>query len=113
MSQRPVLVTVIAGLLFLAGAIAVIGGTAIVFPTSLADRMWEWNTPGAAVLRAIGPTSGVFLWILRLAVFAAALGLLRGRRLARRSQSCCSPWMPAVTWSATSGRTACSARWRV
>ena len=84
MNLRPAGVTIIAGFLFVASVIAAVVGTAIFFPTPFTERMWEWNEPGAELFRSVGPVSGVFLWALGIAVFAAALGFLRGRRWAWR-----------------------------
>jgi hypothetical protein len=80
--SRPAAVSIIAGFLFVASVIAAVVGTAVLFPTPLLDRMWEWNRPGAAVFRTIGPIAGVFLWGLSVAVFAAARSMLRRRRWA-------------------------------
>jgi hypothetical protein len=82
MNSRPIGVTVVAGFLFLASVIAAVVGTALLFPGPLLDRMWQWNKPGAALFRSIGPISGAFLWALGIAVFAAAIGFLRARRWA-------------------------------
>jgi hypothetical protein len=82
MNSRPRPVTVVGAFFFLAAAIAAVVGTSLLFPNPLLDLMWEWNKPGAELFRAIGPASGVFLWALSIAVFTAAIGLLRGRRWA-------------------------------
>jgi hypothetical protein len=80
--SRPIAVTIIAGFLFVASTIAAFVGFELLFPNPLLDYMWEWNKPGAALFRTIGPLAGVFLWSLSIAVFFAAQGLLRGRRWA-------------------------------
>jgi hypothetical protein len=82
MKPRPRTVAIVACFLFAASAIAAVVGTAILFPGPLLDRMWEWNRPGAEVFRKVGTISGVFLWALSVGVFAAARGLLRGRKWA-------------------------------
>ena len=82
MTSRPRTVVVVAYFLFAATAIAAWVGTAIFFPGPLLDRMLEWNRPGADLFRKIGPISGLFLWALGVGTFAAARGLLRGRKWA-------------------------------
>jgi hypothetical protein len=77
-NPRPIAVTTIATFLFVASAIAAIVGFEILFPNPVLDRIWEWNKPGAALFRSIGPIAGVFLWVLSIAVLAAARALLRG-----------------------------------
>jgi lysylphosphatidylglycerol synthetase-like protein (DUF2156 family) len=79
---RPTTVTIIAAFLFAATAIAVIVGFSLLFPNRLLDTLWKLNPAGAIFFRSIGPVSGVFLIALGLAIFAAARGLLRGRRWA-------------------------------
>lgn len=79
---RPIPITVIAGFLFLAAAIAAVVGASLLFPNPLLDRLWELNKPGAALFHSIGRISGLFLLALGCATLAAARGLLRGQRWA-------------------------------
>jgi hypothetical protein len=80
--ERPAAITVIAAFLFLATMIAAVVGVSLLFPNPLLDRMWELNKPGEALFHAIGRASGLFLLALAGGTFAAALGLLHGRRWA-------------------------------
>ena len=80
--SRPIALTIVAGFLFLATAIAAVVGTSLLFPTPLLDRMWELNKPGAALFHSIGRISGLFLLALGCGTLAAGFGLLYGRRWA-------------------------------
>jgi len=80
--QRPISILIVAAFLFLATAIACIVGISLLFPNPLMNRLWELNKPGAELFHAIGRVSGVFLLALACGTWAAARGLLRGRRWA-------------------------------
>jgi hypothetical protein len=79
---RPAAITIVAGFLFLATAIAALVGISLLFPNPLLDRLWEFNRPGALFFHSIGRISGLFLLALAAGTCSAALGLLRGRRWA-------------------------------
>jgi uncharacterized membrane protein YfcA len=82
MKTRPKAVTIVAGFLFAATAIAVLVGVSSLFPNPLMDRLWEINKPGAELFRAMGKTAGVLLLALGVGTFCAARGLLQGKRWA-------------------------------
>lgn len=82
MLPRPKSVPIVAAFLFAATAIAAVVGVSLLFPNRLLDRLWKLNPAGAAFFHSIGPISGVFLLALGGAMFAAARGLLRGRKWA-------------------------------
>lgn len=69
----------VAAFLFAATVIALVVAVSLLFPNALLDRLWELNKPGAAVFRALGRVSGLFLPALGAGTFAAAFGLLHGR----------------------------------
>lgn len=79
---RPKTVPIVAAFLFVATIIASVVGVSLLFPNRLLDRLWKLNPEGAILFHSIGPVSGVFLIVLAVATFAAARGLLRGRRWA-------------------------------
>jgi len=74
----------VAAFLFFATGIATVVGVSLLFPNHLLDLLWKLNPEGAALFHSIGPISGVFLLALAVATFAAARGLLAGRRWAWR-----------------------------
>jgi len=78
----PKSVSIIAGFLFLATAIAVVVGFSLLFPSPAMDWMWELNRPGAAVFQKMGRISGAFLLVLAVGTCGSAVGLLRRRRWA-------------------------------
>ena len=82
MNRRPMGVTVVAGFLFFATAVAWLVGFVLLFPGSALDWIWRLNPAGEAAFRAVGPLSGVFLLALGIATAAAGAGMLRGRRWA-------------------------------
>jgi len=81
MTPRPKTVTVVAGFLFLASAIAAFAGGVLFLQGPMLDTMRSWN-PALRGYHTISPIFGVFLWALGFAVFAVARGLLRARRWA-------------------------------
>lgn len=81
-SARPAAITVVAGFLFLATAIAVVVGFFTLFPNALLNLLWSLNPSGAAIFNSAGRISGLFLIALGCGTFSVALGLLRGRRWA-------------------------------
>jgi len=81
---RPATVPIVAAFLFFASGIASVVGVSLLFPNRLLDLLWKLNPEGAALFRSIGPVSGVFLLALAVGTFAAARGLLAGRRWAWR-----------------------------
>jgi len=82
MEQRPKAVSIVAGFLFAAAAIAGVVGCSLLFPGTRLDRLWELNKPGAAAFHALGRASGVLLLLLGGATLAVALGLLQRRNWA-------------------------------
>ena len=84
MKTRTQSLSVIAGFLFAAMAIAALVGVSSLFPNPLMDRLWELNKPGAELFRAMGKTAGVLLLALGVGTFSAARGLLAGKLWAWR-----------------------------
>ncbi|SRR5713101_219034 len=82
MEQRPKTVLIVAAFLFAATAIAAVVATSLLFPNKFLDQLWDLNKAGAAAFRALGKISGVLLLMLGVGIFAAGLGLLRGKRWA-------------------------------
>src|SRR5258708_1904862 len=80
--RRPKTVPVVAAFLFGATGIAAVVGTSLIFSSTLLDRLWELNKPGAAALHALGKISGVLLFALGIGTAAAAVGLLHRRKWA-------------------------------
>ena len=79
MASRPPAITVVALFLFAAACLAVVVGCVLLFPGAASDWIWKLNEPGAGFFRAAGRSPGLALLALGLAIFFAALGLLRGR----------------------------------
>ena len=79
---RPKAVPIVAAFLFVATVIAAVVGASLLFPNRLMDRLWELNKPGAALFRAMGRPSGVFLLALAIATALAARSLLRRKQWA-------------------------------
>jgi hypothetical protein len=79
---KPKAVTIIGIFLFIATAIAFVVGTSLLLPNPLMDRLWELNKPWEAAFRSMGRFTGVPLLFLGVGTFAAALGLIRGRKWA-------------------------------
>ena len=80
--SRPKTIPIVSAFLFAATVIASVVGVSLLFPNRLLDRLWKLNPEGAALFHSIGPVSGVFLLALAVGTFAAARGLLGGRRWA-------------------------------
>jgi hypothetical protein len=80
--SRPKTIPIVAAFLFVATAIALIVGVSLLFPNRILDLLWKLNPEGAVLFHSIGPVSGVFLLALSVGTFAAARGLLAGRRWA-------------------------------
>jgi hypothetical protein len=80
--SRPKTIPIVAAFLFFATLIASVVGVSLLFPNRLLDQMWKLNPEGAVLFHSIGPVSGVFLLALAAGTFAAARGLLGGRRWA-------------------------------
>lgn len=72
----------VSAFLFIATVIATVVGVSLLFPNTLMDRLWELNKTGSAAFRALGWVSGVMLLLLGVGTFAAANGLLKGRKWA-------------------------------
>jgi hypothetical protein len=79
---RPKTVPFVAAFLFAATVIASIVGVSLLFPSRLLETMWKLNPEGAVLFHSIGALSGVLLLVLGGGTFAAARGLLHGRRWA-------------------------------
>lgn len=82
--NRPGSIPIIAAFLFFATVIASVVGVSLLFPNRLLDQLWKLNPEGAVLFHSIGRVSGVFLLVLAVGTFAAARGLLAGRRWAWR-----------------------------
>jgi len=82
MRQRPITVTIVAGLLFATAAMAAVAGCSLLLPGTVLDRLWDLNKPGEEFFRALGRSVGVPLLLLGAAMLAAALGLLQRRNWA-------------------------------
>jgi hypothetical protein len=80
--SRPKTIPVVAAFLLAATFIASVVGVSLLLPNRLLDLLWKLNPEGAALFHSIGPVSGVFLLALAVGTFAAARGLLAGRRWA-------------------------------
>jgi len=80
--SRPKTIPIVAAFLFAATLIASGVGVSLLFPNRLLDQMWKLNPEGSMLFHSIGPVSGVFLLALAAGTFAAARGLLAGRRWA-------------------------------
>src|SRR5579859_1646711 len=80
--SRPKTIPIVAAFLFVATAIASIAGVSLLFPNRLLHLLWKLNPEGAVLFHSIGPVSGVSLLALAAGTFAAARGLLAGRRWA-------------------------------
>ena len=80
--HRPGTIPIVAAFLFFATVIASVVGVSLLFPNRLLDRLWKLNPEGAVPFHSIGPVSGMFLIAMAVAIFAAARGLLGGRRWA-------------------------------
>ncbi len=76
------MVTIIAGLLFAATAIAVVVGFALLVPNRLLEWLAQFNRPGMRAFVIMGRWAGVLLLGLAAATLAAAIGLLRGKKWA-------------------------------
>jgi hypothetical protein len=79
---RPKTIPFVAAFLFAATVIASIVGVSLLFPNRVLEVLWKLNPEGAVLFHSIGPFSGVFLLVLGGGTFAAARGLLHGRRWA-------------------------------
>ena len=79
MEQRPKAISIIAGFLFAAKAVAAVVGTSLLFPGKLLDWLSHFNQPAIAALQMLGRFSGVLLLALALGTAAVATGLLHGR----------------------------------
>jgi hypothetical protein len=82
MRDRPGAVSLVAVFLFIATMIALVVGTALLFPGTFLDRLWELNKPAHAGFKVLGRASCVLLWLLSIATAAAGTGLLRGKKWA-------------------------------
>ena len=80
--SRSKAIPIVAAFLFAATVIATVVGVSLLFPNRLLDRLWKLNPEGAVLFHSIGSVSGVFLLALAVGTFAAARGLLGGRRWA-------------------------------
>jgi hypothetical protein len=81
---RPGTIFIVAAFLFFATVLASVVGVSLLFPNRLLDRLLKLNPEGAVLYHSIGLVSGVFLLVLAVGTFAAARGLLAGRRWAWR-----------------------------
>ena len=79
MEQRPKAISIIAGFLFTATAVAAVVGTSLLFPGKLLDWLSQFNKPAIAAFQMLGRLSGVLLLALALGTAAAAIGLLQRR----------------------------------
>jgi hypothetical protein len=82
--NRPGTIPIISAFLFFATIIASVVGVSLLFPNRLLDQLWKLNPEGAVLFHSFGPVSGVLLLVLAVGTFAAARGLLAGRRWAWR-----------------------------
>lgn len=80
--SRPKTVPVVAAFLFAATFIALVVGISLLFPNRLLDQLWKLYPEGSVLFHSIGRISGLFLLALAVGAFAAARGLLAGRRSA-------------------------------
>src|SRR5207248_5345019 len=68
--------------LFFATAMAAITGTSLLFPAPYWEWLWNLNRPAYVQFQAFHRAAGVLLYALGIGTFAAAVGLLRGRKWA-------------------------------
>jgi hypothetical protein len=83
MGSRPMLVPVVAFVLFAASAVAAITGASLALPGTFLDRVWRVNRRAYAEFEVFGKTAGVLLLMLSIATCAAGRGLLQGKNWAR------------------------------
>jgi len=79
---RPLAVAILAGFLFFATAISIVVSSALLFPGPLLDWLAQFNRPAMSTFQALAPWPGILLAALAVGTFAAAVGLLRGRKWA-------------------------------
>jgi lysylphosphatidylglycerol synthetase-like protein (DUF2156 family) len=79
MEQRPTAVSIIAGFLLAATAVAAIVGTSLLFPGKLLDWLSQFNHPAMAAFQMLGRISGILLLALAVGAASAATGLIRRR----------------------------------
>ena len=77
MEQRPKAISIIAGFLFAATAVAAVVGTSLLFPGKLVDWLSQFNKPAMAAFQMVGRLSGVLLMALALGTAVVAIGLLQ------------------------------------
>jgi hypothetical protein len=82
--KRPVGITIIGVLLFIAGLLGLIIGISAIIPGTPLDTLWSLNPsiPAGFQLTLIGKLFGVFLLILGVIVLYTRYGLLKGRKWA-------------------------------
>jgi hypothetical protein len=78
--KRPKAVLVVVAFLLFATGMAAAVGTALLFPGSRWEWLWNLNRAAYEQFQVIGRSAGVFLYAVGLATAAAATGLLRGRK---------------------------------
>ena len=75
-------IAVIAAFLFAATAVAVVVGSALLFPGEFLDRLSELNKPAMVVFRSWGRAPGVLLLGVGASTLIVGVGLLRRRKWA-------------------------------
>jgi hypothetical protein len=82
MRNRPPAVLIVAIFLYFATAMAALVGTSLLFPSPLDVWLWKLNPAASEVFHAHRIALGTFLLTLAIATFAAARGLLKGKKWA-------------------------------
>jgi hypothetical protein len=81
-AQMPKTLSIIAGFLFLASAMAAVVGFALLFPGKLLQYLAELNKSGMAAFEQIEKLAGILLIALGIGCGLTAIGLLRRKRWA-------------------------------
>ena len=82
MPDRPKAVIVVSSFLFLATAISLLTGTALVFPGPRWNSLWDLNRTAYIAFAKLGILAGILLLVLGVVTASAATGLLLRRRWA-------------------------------
>lgn len=80
--RTPKIIPIAAGFAFFATAIALITGTALLYPGPYAVRLWNLNRPAYLQFQKLGLAGPLFLYIVGVISCVTAFGLLRRRRWA-------------------------------
>jgi hypothetical protein len=79
---KPISVAFVAAFLWIAAAISLVVGVALLVPGTLLDRMWVYNPPAHTAFQAVGKPLGAGFLMLGLVAGTTAWGIAHGRRWA-------------------------------